>query len=31
LALWNTDQPAALPYRIGDKLLATVWQAGVAR
>ncbi|HPH67057.1 MAG TPA: imidazolonepropionase [Kofleriaceae bacterium] len=31
LALWNTDQPAALPYRIGENLLATVWQAGVAR
>ncbi len=31
LALWNTDHPASIPYRIGDNLLANVWRSGVPR
>lgn len=30
-ALWNTDHPASIPYRIGDNLLAGVWRSGQRR
>ncbi len=28
-ALWNTDHPASIPYRIGENLLAGAWRNGL--
>jgi imidazolonepropionase len=29
LVLWDTDEPAAIPYRFGANLCAAVWKDGV--